>query len=309
MTAHAELSLADTEAALGDGVVAFEDHQRDLITVSGPDAATYLQGQLSQDVEALAVGSSARSFLLNPQGKVDAWCRVTRTAADTFVIDVDHGHGTAALARLQRFLLRTDATIDLVTTHWVAVRGPRSSEVEEAHPGSVPPARLVVAVDWRGMPGVDLFDPMHRPRVDGVVVPLGDHRALDAWRIRLGIPGLGTELADDTIPNETGVIDESVSFTKGCYVGQELVARVDSRGNNTPRRLVGVRLERPDGLAAGASLTRDGVAVAEITSVAPLADGSAVALAYLKRGNELGDCVAVGATGESCAATLVDVPF
>ena len=81
--------------------------ERDVVTASGPDAAAYLQGQISQDLDALDPGDSAWSFVLQPQGKVDAWFRLTRTGPDAFVLDVDAGHGEGLLARLQRFLLRT----------------------------------------------------------------------------------------------------------------------------------------------------------------------------------------------------------
>src|SRR2546430_3889477 len=87
---------------------------RDVVLVRGPDAESYLQGQLSQDIAALDVGGSAFSFLLQPQGKVDAWLRVTRLADDEFALDVDAGWGDAVVARLRRFLLRTKADIEAV---------------------------------------------------------------------------------------------------------------------------------------------------------------------------------------------------
>lgn len=315
MNADAELTLAETECALAESVVAFEDHQRDLLTVAGPEAAVYLQGQVSQDIEALAIGQSARSFVLEPQGKVDAWFRVTRVDGETFVIDIDEGHGEALKTRLERFKLRTKADITLRTVHWVAVRGPQSADLE---PEDV---ELRVEVDWRGGAGVDLFDPVFRPRRAGTVVPLGDHRALAAWRIRHGMPHMGAELTPETIPNEVGVNNESVSFTKGCYTGQELVARVDSRGNNTPRRLVGVSLAAVPGgatdeasladvLESGVELRRNGDVVGRLTSLAPLADSSSVALAYLKRGVDVGSGFeAIGPDGTTTAATVADLPF
>ena len=96
---------------------------RDAVLISGPDAETYLQGQLSQDVTALAVGGSAWTFLLQPTGKVDVFGRVTRRAADVFLLDVEGGYGAALVERLQRFLLRTKATI--APLPW---RAPRPSD-------------------------------------------------------------------------------------------------------------------------------------------------------------------------------------
>ncbi|MET0666349.1 MAG: folate-binding protein, partial [Acidimicrobiales bacterium] len=90
------------EPAVGAAVV-----ERDVVRIEGPEAATYLQGQLSQDVLGLDVGDSAWTFVLQPQGKVDAWFRLTRVGDEAFLADVDAGFGEAVLARLQRFLLRT----------------------------------------------------------------------------------------------------------------------------------------------------------------------------------------------------------
>ncbi len=85
---------------------------RDVLGISGPDAASYLQGQASQDVAALAVGASAESLLLSPQGKVEAYLRVTRTGDDRFVIDTDGGYGPVVDARLRRFKIRVKAEIE-----------------------------------------------------------------------------------------------------------------------------------------------------------------------------------------------------
>ena len=84
---------------------------RDVVRVSGPDAVTYLQGQLSQDVVALQVGACAWTFVLQPQGKVDAWFRITRLADDSFLCDVDAGFGEALVTRLNRFKLRVKVTM------------------------------------------------------------------------------------------------------------------------------------------------------------------------------------------------------
>jgi folate-binding protein YgfZ len=224
---------------------------RDFVGVSGPDAVSFLQGQLSQDVEGLAVGSSAWSFLLQPQGKVEAWFRVTRSADDAFVFDVDRGWGEAVVARLERFMLRTKATFE-VLADWrcIAVRGGESD------------------VDLRGP---DVSPP------DGV--PEGTAEDYEVWRITNGVPAMGRELTEKTIPAESGVVDRSVSFTKGCYTGQELVARIDSRGGNVPRRLR--RLDLGEGAPTpepGTPVLVNGAEVGVITSAA-----RSVALAYVKR--------------------------
>ena len=202
--------------------------------MAGPDAVAYLQGQLSQDVEDLDAGSTGWSFLLQPTGKVDAWLRVTRTASDEVVLDADGGHGDAVVARLRRFLLRTKADIDLVAWKAVALRGPGAVTA-----AGDAPAELRVPAGWPGVEGADLLGP-------DVAVPAGlvtvGLDAYESLRIRAGVPALGAELTEATIPAEAGqwVIAESVDFTKGCFTGQELVARIDSRGGHVPRLVRGV---------------------------------------------------------------------
>ena len=229
---------------------------RDVVTVTGPEALTYLQGQVSQDVAGMEIGDVAWTFVLQPQGKVSAWARLDRAAPETFRLDVAAGAGEALHARLTRFLLRTKAEVTLAAgTPVLAVRG---AEVLDGVP-----------CGWPGVVGSDVFD------ADPTTLPsdlppdhaLVDHAEVEAIRIRAGVPEMGAEATDDTIPAELGqwVIDASVSFTKGCYTGQELVARVDSRGGNVPRRLVGLVGE---GLAVGAEVTVDGAAVGSVTSAA-----------------------------------------
>ena len=106
------------------------------------------------------------------------------------------------------------------------------------------------------------------------------HEAYEAVRIEAGVPVMGAELTDRTIPAETGIVDRTVSFTKGCYTGQELVARIDSRGGHVPRHLRGVVLAGP--APAGATVEVDGRNAGALTSVARRPDG-AVALAYVRR--------------------------
>lgn len=273
---------------------------RDVVRVSGPDAVTYLQGQLSQDVAALAPGESTRSLLLEPTGKVDAWIRVWGGESDgeskEVLIDVESGHGQAVVDRLMRFRLRVKAEIELLDWQLVAVRGPSTPPVETLR-GS---AELAAAVDWSGLPGVDLIGP-------DVSIPEGIREvgpeAFETVRIEVGWPAMGPELGatvePKVIPAEAGqwLVDASASFTKGCYVGQELVARVDSRGSNTPRKLRGVVVGVDgDGVPVippvGAQLVVDGESRGELTSVAESLDLRApVALAYVHRSVEPGTVV------------------
>lgn len=245
--------------------------ERDVVTVAGPEAERYLQGQLSQDVTGLGAGEAARSFLLSPQGKVVAWLRVTRLGPDRFLLDVEPGFGGPVLTRLQRFKLRTE--VDFESERWqtVAVRGDGSSAM--VGPGQSVGAVAAVSAFWPQVETLDLLGP-------SVEVPVGlDEGSFDRYeaaRVVAGVPAMGSEVDESTIPAELGrwAIDRSVSFTKGCYTGQELVARVDSRGNNVPRPiarlLVSARGSLDELRAVGSTLVEpnSGKEVGRLTSVA-----------------------------------------
>ena len=285
----------------GDGIV-----ERDVVKVSGPDCARYLQGQLSQDVVAMA-GDSAWSFLLGPNGKVDAWLRVHRLDAENYLLEVDQGWGDIVVARLKRFLLRTKATIgepqraQLVQRRW-------SSETIRLGVDEVGD-ELVVAPVGPTVAGTDLLV------LDDAATNVGDlsvdwvsSESLDRYRIAHGIPKMGAELTADTIPGEAGewVIDASVSFTKGCYTGQELVARIDSRGNNVPHpiRLLVLDVDA----AVGDEVLVDGATVGSLTSVTPALGAGLPALALARVGRAVvpGSVVAVQNGSAAAPASVVD---
>ena len=259
---------------------------RDVVLVSGPESIGFLQGQLSQDVDALAVGATARSLLLQPTGKVEAWLRATRLEDDTVLLDVDEGAGEAVLARLRRFKLRTKVDLEGAVWSGFAVRGVADDVgVEGGDRVQVLPA------GWPGVVGSDVLAP------SGVTigVPAVSRDALEALRVEAGVPAIGAEITLDTIPAELGqwLIDASVSFTKGCYTGQELVARIDSRGGNVPRPLRGLRVDGPVP-GVGADLVLDGKVVGAVTSSATSAALGSIALAPIARSVEVGATVSVG---------------
>lgn len=199
----------------------------DIVSIVGPDAETYLQGQLSQDVSALQVGETAWTFVLAPTGKIDGFGELARTDAEAYEFRVEAGFGAQVEARLRRFLLRTKAEITVTA----ALEAPTPEDELE--------------------------------------------------RISAGRPSLAHEIDERTVPAETGWVDRTVSFTKGCYTGQELVARMDSRVAEPPRRLVHVR--SGSSLHAGDDVVIDGAVVGVVTSAAPDGD-SWIGLGYVKRG-------------------------
>ncbi len=202
--------------------------ERDTVTVSGADALTYLQGQVSQDLLSMAIGDRRWTFLLQPTGKVEVLAAVTRAGDDAFLFDTEFGFGDLLSARLARFKIRVKVDI-----------GP----IE---------------------------------RISG-----GDF-ADEAARIEAGWPAMGSEIVPgETIPAETGITEAAVDYKKGCYPGQELVERMDSRGADAPRRLR--ILDVDDGVKPGDRIELDGRDVGVLTSVA-----GHRALGYVKRGVDLG---------------------
>jgi folate-binding protein YgfZ len=141
-------------------------------------------------------------------------------------------------------------------------------------------------------------------------VPFCLFEAYEAVRIEAGIPMMGRELDEGTIPAEAGVVDMSVSFTKGCYTGQELVARIDSRGGNVPRRLRGVILGDGASAPVGATVQADGKEVGRLTSVAFSPGlGATVGLAYVRRAVEPKAEVVVEWEGGSSPARVEALPL
>ena len=222
--------------------------ERDVLKASGPDARSYLDGQLSQDIAATQSDQPVWSFILQPTGKVDAYCRVFRVNDEEFCLEVPKGSGEAALARLERFKLRVNCELELLRWQMWAIRGKsctaqKSTAADAAailFQANSQPA-LVASVNWHGIEGFDLLGS------DLPTPPVREcsQAALEALRIEAGVPQMGQDIIEGAIPAEAGnrILDEAVSFTKGCYVGQELVARVESRGGNVPRRLLGVMFE------------------------------------------------------------------
>ncbi len=280
--------MIDQSAAvdlLASGVVAFRA-ERDIIVATGADVGEYLHGQVSQAVTSMADGSSAWTFLLDPQGRIAAWMRMTRVDDQTYWLDMDPGAGESAPARLERFKLRVDCTFELSTAEIIAVRGPAADPATAS-------SGVVASLNWPEAAGFDLLGPE-------AAVPAGveeaDGSVLEAHRIALRIPVMGREIAEKTIPAELGVVEMSADFTKGCYVGQELVARVDSRGNNTPRTMRGVTIAAmPEG-ELPVPLLQGGAEVGLLTSAAALGD-SVVGLASVKRAADLDQPLVLGADG------------
>jgi folate-binding protein YgfZ len=227
---------------------------RDVVAVTGTDAESFLQGQLSQDVAAIDTGSSAWSFVLQPTGRVEVLCRVHRVNDRTFVLDTDGGWGEALVERLLRFRLRVDVDVSRLAWRCLSLLG------ADLTPGPG------VVVGWWDEPGrVDLLGADVTPPEGAEGIGADEY---ERARIEAGWPAMGTELTSDTIPAEAGIVPAAVSFTKGCFTGQELVARIDSRGGNVPRHLRILRAAPGSAMSPGADVIVGAKEVGRVTSSA-----------------------------------------
>ena len=192
---------------------------RDVVLATGEETIDYVHSQVSQNVDDMAIGESRLSFLLQPQGKVDALLRITRLGDSELVLDTDAGFGDAMTDSLARFKLRTKIEFESIDWRVLSVFG----DVDGA---TIVGAELVV-------PGL-LAGSQDALGVSPTVADADPMSAVDHERLRIAaaFPKIGVDLDEGSIPNESGLVDRAVSFTKGCYRGQELVERIHSRGGN-----------------------------------------------------------------------------
>jgi folate-binding protein YgfZ len=246
--------------------------EKDFLRVSGTEAESYLQGQLSQDIEGMSDGEARFTFLLQPSGKVDAWLRITRQAQNDYLLDVDKNYGELVLARLKRFLLRTDCRVEISSYFLYTEIGNSRNENDFVDCIAIP-------YSWFGF---EFTDYIFKSDSFSEGFNLIDDQVWKGVRIKAGIPEMGKEIDTSTIPASLGILDFSVSFTKGCYTGQELVARMDSRKGGTPYRLV--KISGTSGMTASQGvLLNDGEEIGTITSEI-IIDNDYFALGFLKRG-------------------------
>jgi tRNA-modifying protein YgfZ len=232
---------------------------RAFLRVAGPDAEDFLQRMLSNDVAALAPGHSCEALLLTAKARVIAPLRVLRRGADDFLLLTEPELGNPVRGELVRF------------------RFAAKVEVEPEEHTSM----LVFGTDADGIPNRDYGEPAVEV-LDGAAEPSVDAGTLERMRIEAGTPRWGAEIDDRVLPAEAGLVERAVSFTKGCYPGQEPIARLHYRGHaNRGLRVLEIDAPDPPGEAADVRLGEK--AVGRVTSAALRPDGSVVALAYVRR--------------------------
>ena len=236
---------------------------RGMLLVTGPDAAAYLQGQLTNDVEALEVGDGQYAALLDRKGHMQGDMRVLRPAAEEIWVDTEPVAIAAVSKHLQMYSIGREVKVEDVSGERaiLSLIGPRSVEIAgtAALPENACEVTAVAGIECLAAgtaTGIDLVVAgAEAERLRGVLLAAGaatvSPEAAEIIRVEAGTPRFGAEMGTATMPAEAGIVERAVSFTKGCYIGQETVARLHYKGKPN-RHLRGLRLSAP--AAPGAAL-------------------------------------------------------
>ncbi len=260
--------------------------ERVLLKVVGDDAATWINGQVTQDVRALTPGSSAYGLVLHVRGKILSDVHVLNRGARGLALLTARANLEAVMAHLDHHVIMEDVALEAdAETAVLTVQGPRAAEVV----ASVP-ALESYAADRLGRGGFDVLvasDAVARVQaslVEAAEALGGGAVSEEGWtlaRLRAGWPALFSDFGESTYPQEAGLTARAVSFTKGCYLGQEVICMLENRGQLS-RRLV--QLDAQGALAPGASLfDAQGGLVGEVTSAVSDGEGRTRALGFAKR--------------------------
>jgi folate-binding protein YgfZ len=299
--AHCGDSLAEQSAlAAGSAIVDLSD--RSVLTISGPDRLSWIDSLTSQSVARLAPGESSETLLLDRNGRIEYAVRLIDDGVVLWLLlERDEGTGLLAWLNSMRFMLRVEladrsadfATIGTLGQPDLAVAAPHgiplvwrdswASVARGGHQYAV--AKRHPAAGWT-------YSEIVLPRVElaGILasaIQVAGLSALEALRIAVWRPRFATEVDERTIPHELDWLRSAVHLSKGCYRGQETVAKVHNLGH-PPRRLVMLYLEAPD---AALPLRRDdvifgGKTVGQVTSAAHHWELGPIALAVIKRGTD-----------------------
>lgn len=276
--------MSPPSSALADNSTTIvRELERDTLRVRGGDAKSWLNGVLSSDVSKLTSALGVYGLLLSKQGKIQAELDVVE-GEGSVLLGVSAGRGELVQQQLDRVLVMEDAELSREPgLRWLRVHGPIAVEVAQAVTERVGSG----AIDWLGLGGAALV--VREADVEAAVAAAlragardGDAESFRALRIRRGFPQFGVDFTDEDNPHEASLERRAVSWTKGCYLGQEVVCMQDMRGR-VKRRLVVLELEGNTPAQAASEVESPGEAgpVGRITSSA--VDGEvAVALARVK---------------------------
>jgi len=313
----ADTSEQDGYRALTEGCALVDRSERGKLALAGAEAKEFLQGQVTNDIEGLEPGSGCYAAFLTHKGKMLGDLRVL-DAGDELLLDCERVALQELFTMIRRFKLGRDVELHKRTLEsgLLSLIGPDARrvaraedlpEIEHAHRADTiggAAVRLIVT-DL----GVDvLCDAAAAERVAAALVEAGalpaGEAAAEIRRVETGRPRYGVELDETVIPQEAGLNARAVSFEKGCYVGQETVARLYFRGKPN-RHLRGLRLSGP--AAPGLPLRKGEREVGRLGSVVDSPRHGTISLAIVRREAEPGDTLAVGESG--VRAEIVDLPF
>jgi tRNA-modifying protein YgfZ len=290
------------------------------LALSGNDVLRYLHAVCSQHTLDLRPGDATQALLLSPKGRIE-FAFGLAVLEGGVLLDTDAAAAPALAERLARFVFRYDVTVGPPAPGAASLLGPRAEAGDALAAAGLPvpdPGRAVAAgpdLVVRHTPvGADLLGPgapAAAAALEGAGVAAGPAERWEQVRVAGGLPRAGRELTDDVLAEEAGLLGSHVHLDKGCYPGQETVARVHNLGQ-VQRRLAGLRFQPSadragDGLpAAGTDLvTDDGRRAGQLRSVVDHPALGPIGLAYVRRVVEPGRLVLAG----DRVATVVDLPF
>jgi folate-binding protein YgfZ len=323
------MSVTEDYRSLREGAGIGSISPRIQLAIAGQDRGAYLQGLLTNDIQALTAGSGCYAAWLSPQGRMLTDMHVLESGG-MILLDVPAATATATLERLDQFIFSEDVRVGSMaeTLTGVWVHGPQAAATLERtleggrglgewpdyhhaqfERGGQPVS--VARIDQLGVPGYCAY--LERSGEAAFVEALQSEGArpasagaLDAARIEAGYPVFGVDMTDTTIPLEAGIEQRAISFSKGCYVGQEVIIRVLHRGGGrVARKLVALRIEGAPP-ARGAKLSAGDRVIGEVTSAAESPRLGSIALGYVHRDfSAPGTAVGVEA-GSGRAPAVVD---
>ncbi len=323
--AATDLNTPEAEyRALVEGCGLLDRSERGKLALSGPGAREFLNGQLTNELGTLRSGEGRYAAFLTHKGKMLGDVRVLAVGGGAgaepseLLLDTERSSLQALFDMIRRFRVGFDVELHKRTLErgLLSLIGPRSEELADAaglapqeHASTPVQIGSIAALAVRSDVGVDLVcEAADTAELSGALGERGalavSGQAAETLRIERGRPRFGIDLDETVIPQEAGLNERAVSFTKGCYVGQETVARLYYRGRPN-RHLRGLRLSAP--AAHGEELWLGERAVGRVGSSALSPSLGPIALALVRREAEPGSVVAVGA--QRADAEIVELPF
>ncbi|HEX2410470.1 MAG TPA: folate-binding protein [Solirubrobacteraceae bacterium] len=299
--------------ALTEGCGVVDRSGRGKLALTGPDAKTFLQGQVTNDVEGLQAGRGCYAAFLTHKGKMLGDLRVL-DLGDELLLDTERSALQELFNMIRRYKLGSDVELHKRTLEMalLSLIGPDARRVAGVDPGAAEHDNVRATIGGRPVVvvatdlGVDVFTQAADTDMvrEALAVPTVSEDVAEIVRVESGRPRYGLDLDNGVIPQEAGLNERAVSFTKGCYVGQETVARLHYRGKPN-RHLRGLRLSAD--AAPGDALRLGEKAVGKLASVVVSPVHGPIALALVRREAEPGATVAVGEDG--APAVVVALPF